>query len=780
MLVVSRLWALLVALMGLGLAVGGARLLALGGSFYYLIAGLALLWAALQMWRRRRSGALWVAAVAVLTIPWALWESGLDFWALFPRLMAPLALATVSLLLVPRASGGPSPAGLRLAGAAFALVFVAGFGMAFMPHGVVSPDASLAYTPPKGDNQPVDWSAYGRTTEGRRDAPFDQINRETVSKLKLAWTYRTGDLKPGVDQNTPLQIGDTVYSCTRNDKLIALDADTGKERWVFDPQAKSPFWQRCRGLGHWSAAPTAQASAPTAAATDGGACRERIVQTTIDARLIELDARTGQPCEEFGDKGTVSLAHGMGTVRPGFYFQTSAPLVARDLIVVGGWVVDNQMRGEPSGVIRAFSARTGELVWAWDLGNPDITRLPPEGQTYTPGTPNMWTTAAYDDKLGLVYAPLGNATPDYFGQGRPAHSEEYNSTLVALDVATGRPRWKFQTVHHDIWDYDLPSQPALIDLPDGKGGTVPAVLQTTKRGQLFLLNRATGEPLAEVAEKPVTQSGAVPEEKLSPTQPYSVGLPTIGAGRLDERRMWGMTMFDQLLCRIEYRTLRYDGDFTPPGLTRSIEHPGNVGGLNWGSVSVDTANQRVFLNDIRVPSVFQLVPRAEYADFAKKYPPVSDGHGPSLQLGTPYGIYTNIWFSKFGVPCVQPPFGTLTAVDLKTRKVAWQVPAGTAEQLGPLGIRLGLPMPIGMPSYAGTLATAGGLVFFAGTQDFYLRAYDAQTGAEVWKHPLPVGSSATPMTYVSPKTGRQYIVVSAGGAAYSKQIGDYVLAFALP
>ena len=272
-------------------------------------------------------------------------------------------------------------------------------------------------------------------------------------------------------------------------------------------------------------------------------------------------------------------------------------------MVVGGWVVDNQQREEPSGVIRAFSARTGELVWAWDLGNPEITRLPPEGQTYTRGTPNMWTTAAYDDTLGLVYAPLGNATPDYYGQDRPPRSEAFNSSLVALDIETGRPRWKFQTVHHDIWDYDLPSQPALIDLPDGNGGTQPAVLQTTKRGQLFLLDRATGKPLAEVAEKAVPQNGAVPEETLAPTQPYSVGMPTIGTERLDERRMWGMTMFDQLACRIAFRRMRYDGDFTPPGTQMSIQHPGNIGGMNWGSVSVDSSNQRVFLNDIRVPSI---------------------------------------------------------------------------------------------------------------------------------------------------------------------------------
>lgn len=791
MRIISRLFLLLLAVMGLGLAIGGGWLLSLGGSPYYLIAGLAWLLAAWLLWRRRRSGALVTAAVAVLTVPWALWESGADFWALFPRLMAPLAVAALALWLVPVGPSLARPRRWRWGGTVFALLFAIGFGMAFMPHGEIKVGTEQAYKLPSGNNEPVNWSAYGRTNAGLRDAPFNQINRDNVSQLKLAWSYRTGDVKPGVDQNTPLQIGDTVYSCTRNDKIIALDADTGQPRWTFDPEAKSPFWQRCRGLGYYRAdAPAAApagaassvstASAQAAAAPEGGVCRDRIVQTTIDARLIELDARTGKLCEDFGNKGIVALSENMGPVKPGFYFQTSAPLVARDLIVIGGWVVDNQMRGEPSGVIRAFSARTGELVWAWDLGNPAITRLPPEGESYTRGTPNMWTTAAYDDKLGLIYAPLGNATPDYYGPGRPEHSEEYASSLVALDVATGRPRWKFQTVHHDIWDYDLPSQPALIDLPDGQGGSTPAVLQTTKRGQLFLLNRATGKPLADVAEQPVTQNGAVPEQKLSPTQPYSVGMPTIGVERLTEHRMWGATMFDQLMCRIEFRQMRYDGDFTPPGLVRAIEHPGNVGGLNWGSVSVDTANQRVFLNDIRVPSVFQLVPRDEYPEFAKKYPTVSDGHGPSAQLGTPYGMYTNIWFSKIGVPCVQPPFGTLTAIDLKTRKIAWQVPAGTAEQLGPLGVKMGLPMPIGMPSYAGTLATQGGLVFFAGTQDFYLRAYDAETGKEVWKAPLPVGSSATPMTYVSPKTGKQYVVISAGGAAYSKQIGDYVLAFALP
>jgi len=297
---------------------------------------------------------------------------------------------------------------------------------------------------------------------------------------------------------------------------------------------------------------------------------------------------------------------------------------------------------------------------------------------------------------------------------------------------------------------------------------------------VFLLNRETGEPLAEVAEKPVPTQGAVPEEKLSATQPYSVGMPTIGAARLSEQKMWGMTMFDQLACRIAFRRLRYEGDFTPIGLTPAIEQPGNAGGLNWGSVSVDVQNQRVFFDDIRIPSVFRLMSPEEYATYAKSHPPDASGHGPAPQHGTPYGINTELWMSPLGVPCAQPPFGTVGAVDLRTRTIVWQVPAGTAEQLGPLGVPLGLPMPIGAPAYAGTSATAGGLVFFAGSQDFHIRAYDAETGKELWKHDLPVGASATPMTYVSPATGRQYVVISVGGAGHSAHVGDYVLAFALP
>ncbi len=768
----ARLFAVVLGLIGLGLAGGGVWLITLGGSAYYTVVGLAYVAAAILMLRGQALGGQLVLLVAVLTVPWAIWEAGLEFWPLFARLMAPLALAGFALLFTPAASR-PTRSGVYYGGAALAAVlFAVGFAFAFVPHGVVRPNAEITpYQQTAGNNEPENWTAYGRTTAGLRYSPFDQINRDNVDQLQVAWTYNTGRGDIGIDQNTPLQIDNLVYSCTTSNVVIALNGDTGAEEWKFDPQVSGPFWQRCRGIGYYEL--------PASEQVPDQLCNERLILTTMDARLFAIDAKQGVICPAFGTNGIVSLGENMGEIIPGFYFQTSAPLIARDKVVVGGWVVDNQMVGEPSGVIRAFNVVTGALDWAWDLGNPAITQLPPAGETYTRGTPNMWTTAAYDDELGLIYAPLGNTTPDYFGGNRPAFADEYNASLVALDVTTGRERWKFQTVHHDIWDYDLPSQPALLDLPNDAGGVDKAVLQTTKRGQLFLLDRATGEPLAEVAEKPVPQSGHAPEEYLSPTQPYSVGMPTIGAERLTEAKMWGLTMFDQLMCRIAFNQLRYEGDFTPIGLDYAIQQPGNIGGLNWGSVSVDIPNNRIFVNDVRAPSKFALVPRDDYEAFAESVHADDTGHGPSPQHGTPYGMATEMWVSPLGVPCVNPPFGTVTAIDMNTRQIAWQVPAGTAEQLGPLGIKTHLPMPMGLPTYAGTSATAGGLVFFAGYQDYYIRAYDAENGDEVWKYPLPVGSSATPMTYVSPETGKQYVLISVGGAPYSDDKGDYVMAFAL-
>ncbi|MGT2569801.1 membrane-bound PQQ-dependent dehydrogenase, glucose/quinate/shikimate family [Acinetobacter ursingii] len=778
---IMRILIILITLFtSLFLIIGGISLISAGGSFYYLLLGLIYLASSFLLYKNKALGFYLTIIALVLTGLWAIYERGFAFWPMLARIMVPLGLAFVALYALRKEHYHAKTLGLSLG----SLVIFIGMAIAaFFPH-----DAQYAngksYQPHTPFGMPENWTAYGRTNEGTRFSPFTLINRDNVKNLQVAWTYQTGDKGPGVDQNTPLQIDNLLYSCSRNGIIAALDVDTGKSVWKFDANGRSPMWQRCRGLGYFDArVATPQRSIGQVALTRENhrvQCQQRIVQTTNDARLLELDSKTGQPCQEFGQQGYVDLKTGMGEVKPGFYFQTSAPLVANDTIVIGGWVVDNQEVAEPSGVIRGFDAKTGELKWAWDLGNPAIDKLPPEGQTYTRGTPNSWTTLSYDDKLGLVYIPLGNNTPDYYGKERPEFSNQYNSSLVALDVRTGKEKWHFQTTHYDLWDYDLPSQPALMDVPDQNGQIVPAVMQTTKRGQIFLLNRETGQPIADVVEKPVPSKSPIPDEKpLSPTQPYSVGMPTIGADHLNEKKIWGVTLFDQLVCRIQFKKMSYEGDFTPVGFNKTLEQPGNLGGMNWGSVAYDAKNQIAYMNDIRIPSVFWLVKRDEFAQVNKKYPSDGTGHGPSPQTGTPYGMVTMMWTSAMETPCTEPPFGTISAIDMKSKQVLWQVPVGTTKDLGPWGIKSHIPLAMGMPTYAGTSVTAGGVLFFAGSQDYYLRAYDAATGQEIWKYRLPVGSSATPMTYVSPKTGKQYIVVSVGGAAHSSEVGDYVMAFAL-
>lgn len=772
MKIVTIAYSLILAISGIFFTYEGAELALAGGSLYYFIFGLLLLLAAFLHFKADVRASVVLAATFLLTICWALWEVGLNYWGLFPRVLTPLGFLIISLGVVAFLRPAPRFGSLGVLAAAV-VTFLAFFGFSFKPFQEVIGERDPSFKIAQVSNAPDNWAAYGRTVEGTRYGPFNQINRDNVRNLKIAWTYRTGrPLDPGgwaSDQNTPLQIDNTIYSCTPQNVIHAIDATTGKNKWISDPGVRPNSVARCRGVSFFRDPDAAK----------GSQCADRIIATTIDARLHEIDATTGARCTGFGENGFVNLSDRVGQSQNLLYYQTSAPLVARNLIVVGGWVSDNQHRGEPSGVIRAFDVRTGAVVWAWDLGNPQTTREPQDGQTYTLGTPNMWSHAAFDDKLGLIFLPLGNATPDYFSTGRPPHSESYNSALVALDIESGRERWKFQTVHTDLWDYDLPSQPALVDMPNDKGEMVPSVIQLTKRGQIFAFDRRTGQPITRVEEKPVPQTGHVSDELPSPTQPYSVGMPTIGGGALTEASAWGMTSFDQLWCRIDFRKRRYDGEFTLPGLTSRIQYPSAMGGMNWGSASYDPVNSRIFVNDIRIAGLNRLMLRDEFNEYVKTHKPTLDGHGVAAMEGTPYGEVTSHWMSPFGVPCSQPPFGTISAIDLKTRKVVWQGPADTAKNLGPMGIALGLPMRMGSPTYAGTMTTAGGLVFFAGGQDNYLRAFDAETGQELWKGELPVGSSATPMTYVSPIDGKQYVLISAGGAAHSPTMGDYVIAFSL-
>ena len=789
--------ALLVLVIGLLMAVGGARLAWLGGSLYFVLCGVALTVSGILMLCRRRLGAVIYAVTMLATVVWALWDVGLETWPLISRLFAFGVLSLIVALAYPalaRLDGKPTSRRTTLAlPVALVALLAVGAVLMFMPVTLV--DAGNAASVDRSGNAAVkdNRRVQGNDVRGLHFAAVDQITPDNVAQLEVAWTARTGDVAVSTgsgaeDQNTPLQVGSDLFVCTAYGTVLALDVDTGKERWRFSPKANAPNWQRCRGLGYYeqSAAPVTGTAEPTTGGVQdqpavaslqeppSPTCKRRLFLPTIDARLIALDADTGLACDGFGNAGVVDLSVGMGEIKPGYYQQTSTPLVAGDLVVVGGRVADNFEVGEPPGVVRAFHAVTGELAWAWDPGNPSITLLPPEGSTYTRGTPNVWATMSYDPALGLIYAPTGNSTPDFWSGHRSELDLEYSSSIVALDVATGRPRWNFQMTHRDLWDFDIPAQPLIYDVPDGRGGMLPALVQVTKQGEIFVLDRRTGVPLAEVAEKAVPQ-GSLPGERYAPTQPFSVGMPSIGNATLTESDMWGATPLDQLLCRIQFKEMRHEGVYTPPGLDRSLQMPGSLGGMNWGGVSVDPATHTMFVNDMRLGLANYMVKRKDVPTSASG---IEMGIVP--MDGTPYGAMRERFLSQLGIPCQKPPFGTLTAIDLVGRKIAWQVPLGTVQDTGPFGIKMRLPIPIGMPTLGPSLATASGLVFFAGTQDYYLRAFDGTTGKELWKGRLPVGSQGGPTSYVSPRTGRQFVVITAAGARMSPDRGDYVIAYSLP
>jgi len=797
---------LLVLLSGAYFLIAGSILLARGGSVYYALMGVALVVAGVALWRRRAWGGLLYALAFLVTLAWSVFDAGWEFWPLFSRIFAFAALGFLVALLYPhtltrRPDARPSAAAGHGAAAVLGVGMVAALAAMFWPKGVITPQTARA-APQTAAGEPFDWAHWGGNIGGEHFAPFDQINVENVGELEIAWVARTGVIPESTgsgaeDQNTPQQIGDTLYVCTAYGKVIALDVDTGHEKWSFDPQASSPAWQRCRGLGYYDGSVGEAAArnkvlgsgaADIGAAIAAGAipeesaamsenpaqCERRLFLPTIDARLIALDTSTGKPCADFGIQGTVDLKVGMGHVEEGWYQQTSMPLVAEGVVIVGGRVADNYSTDEPSGVVRAFNVISGQLEWAWDPGNPEITGLPPEGETYTRNSPNVWASMSYDPELGLVYLGTGNATPDFYGAQRTQEMDDTSSAIVALDVASGKVRWLFQTVYHDLWDFDVPAQPVLTDVPDGKGGVLPALVQVTKQGEIFMLNRETGEPIAEVREMPVP-AGDVPGERYAPTQPFSVGMPSIGNETLTESDMWGATPFDMLLCRIAFKGLTHQGVYTPPGMGPTLQYPGSLGGMNWGSAAVDPHRNYLFVNDMRLGLYNYMIPREEMP---------SDSSGIEMgavpQEGTPFGAMRQRFLSPLGVPCNKPPFGTMTAIDLETREIVWQVPVGTVKETGPLNIPMGLPIPIGMPTLGPSMATQGGLLFFAGSQDFYLRAWDSATGRELWKGALPVGSQGGPMSYVSPATGRQYVVVTAGGARQSPKRGDYVIAFSLP
>ena len=784
--ILLRIFAAVLGAAGLIILVGGVALAALGGSLYYAIIGFSIVASAVLLWLRRHLGIRVYGAALAITLAWAIYEVGFDGWGLVPRVLA-LAILGLWLLMpwtrralvdVPPAASWRGLTG-RLVGGG-----VASAALGFALHltlvaPYLAPDPRFQtgmgtfpgqmFASPASGGGSHEWPFFAGDQASSRFSGLAQINRQNVANLKIAWSVDVG-AKPGMT-STPIEIGGRIYTCNNNE-IFALDAVTGREIWRHD--GTKGIEGRCRGVSYY------------AAPNDAGVCARRILAAIDSNKLIALDAQSGRLCAGFGKEGVVDLLRGMGDadgkIIPGYYQLTSPPVIVRGKAIVGGYVSDNQYFGEPSGVIRAFDAVSGKLAWAWDVGRPDRPNEPPEGENYTHSTPNSWAPMSTDEALGLVYVPMGNPAPDLFGGMRRPFDERVGSAVVALNVDTGREVWAFQTKHHDTWDRDVPSPPTLVDLRGPGGDVRKGLIQATKGGEIFVLDRVTGKPIFPVTEHKVPTNGAVPDEHLSPTQPYSDALPSFRGANLREADMWGISPLDQLFCRIRFKQARYAGPDTPLGLSPSIVYPSMFGATNWGGVSIDPSSSVMIVASNRLASYVRLLPRAE-AD-ARGYRPLGKGHEKQLRFGepmmkTPYGAERSYWLTTLGVPCIAPPYGLLSAVDLNSGKLLWTQRFGTARGSGPLGMNFPLALPMGTPNYGGVLITHGGLLFVGGTPDDFLHAFDVRTGQLLWRTELPGGGNAMPITYEI--NGEQYVVIAAGGsAAIGSGLSTKMVAFALP
>ncbi len=601
------------------------------------------------------------------------------------------------------------------------------------------------------------WIAYGGDPGGSRYSSAAQVSRENVAQLKVAWTFHTGAsqlqtnlTRKAAFESTPILFDDKLLLTSPYGKVFALDPATGEKIWEFDPHVdltRNYSEVTSRGVSAWR----------DAKARPGEPCAQRIFLGTLDARLIALDAETGKPCSDFATVGTFDLSADASTTPEwrGGYQVTSAPVIANDLVITGSSIADNWKVDVGRGIVRAFDARTGKLRWTWDP-------IPWAGNSSPhTGAGNAWSTLAVDPKHDLVYIPTGSASPDYFGGLRFGDNKWANS-VVALRASTGEFVWGFQVVHHDLWDYDVASQPTLFTWKDG----TPAVVINSKMGHVFVLNRLTGAPLLPIEERPVPQTD-IPVEKSSPTQPFST--ISLVPEKIASEDLWGKSPEDVKWCQEKLKASRSEGVFTPPSLKGSVVYPGNVGGVNWGSAAYDPQHHLMFANTNRLIAWIKLIPRADY-DTQTKTDQDNRIYGEfGEQKGAPFGLYRTFLFSPGETPCNAPPWGTTAAVDLFTGKIIWNVPLGSFVPGQPTGtINLGGPM-----------VTAGGLVFTSAAMDNFIRAFDSETGKQLWQFALPAGGQATPMTYTF--KDKQYVVIAAGGhGKLGTKQGDSVLAFALP
>jgi len=630
--------------------------------------------------------------------------------------------------------------------------------------------------------QEVDWSANGRDAQGSRYSPASTITRENVTRLAVAWTYRTGETDPRFKTDketafeaTPLVVDGTMYLGTPLGRVIALDPATGRERWVFDPKIKRDVRYgdfASRGVSTWL-----DESAPA-----GAACRRRIFVATAQSQLFALDGRDGRPCAGFGQKGMVDLKAGLRIppFEPGAYSMTSPPLVVSGLVITGSSVADNSRPNPASGEVRAYDARTGAVKWTWDP-IPQDPKDPAYGEwrgamAHKTGAANAWSVLAADPERDLVFVPTGSAAPDYYGVLRLGNNR-YANSVAALRASTGKLVWAFQTVHHDLWDYDNASPPALVTVTRG-GAPIPAVVQATKSGMLFVLNRVTGQPIFLVEERPVPASD-IPEELASPTQPFTAVTPPLSPHRFSTDSVWGTSDADRAACHAAIDGLRNDGIFTPPSVRGTFVMPSNIGGAHWGGVAVDPVRQIAVVPVNRIGAVVQLIPRDRFDHERSMAEDKRLGHDYEYNgmQGTPYVMRRRVLLSPSGLPCTPPPFGTLVAIDLKTGGRLWEVPLGSPARLLPSEQAAKIPAEWGSPSLGGPIVTAGGVVFIGAALDRWLHAYDIETGRELWRGPLPESGKATPMSYRL-ASGQQFVVIAVGGGG-AWGAGDYVVAFRL-
>jgi quinoprotein glucose dehydrogenase len=590
-------------------------------------------------------------------------------------------------------------------------------------------------------------------------SPLAQIRRDNVQNLKVAWTYRTGEPlvpvagggKPPAFEATAVYFSGLLYVSSPYGKVVALEPETGKVLWSFDGQID-------RNANYGDFASRGVVTWHDAGKDAKGPCRERIFFASIDARLFALDAATGARCEGFGAKGVIDLKAGLrrAPAYAGEYEQTSPPAVIDDLVVVGSAIADNHRADSATGEVRAFDARTGALRWTWD----------PLPKNPSAGAANAWSRIVVDPERHLALLPTGSPSPDYYGGLRPGDNR-YANSVVALRAATGEMVWHFQTVHHDLWDYDVASPPALFSVKRA-GKDLAAVAVGSKTGHLFLLERETGKPLFPVEERPVPKSD-VPGEEAAATQPFPTLPPSLVPQRLTADEAWGVTDADRQWCHDQIAGLRSEGIFTPPTLRGSLVVPGNVGGMQWGGVAFAREEGLLIAPTNRLAAVVRLVPQAEVDAYRKEHP----NYETTRQLGAPYAMSRTFLVAPSGLPCTPPPWGRLTAVDVATGKIRWEVTLGK------------LPVPGALPEWGsvtlgGPLATGGGLVFIGATFDPVMRAFDASSGAELWQGALPASARSVPMTFQGP-SGKQYVVIAAGG--HESKFGpldNAVVAFALP